>query len=279
MKIGRNESCPCGSKLKYKKCCLNREDDPRSYTEEGRLELVDEIMSSKNIKQCIHPDHSKCSQKIIKAHSIQNNKILRNISEEGMLYMPLQKRKGNASKRNLYGRKEATVFTGFCGHHDKTVFQAVEDNHFDKSQQHIFLHAYRCFAASGFECMETDLYKNEMQSLVNLKEKLKHTFFSVFPENGKSYVIISWLKTNADFFRNYKKQLDNLDLNQRKNYINNLVPMVSENIVINPKKWDNLREDQRKAFIELFYGADMFFRMEGHILDRLDDPGYDLFDL
>ena len=22
-KIGRNEPCPCGSKVKYKKCCLN----------------------------------------------------------------------------------------------------------------------------------------------------------------------------------------------------------------------------------------------------------------
>lgn len=26
MKIGRNESCPCGSGKKYKKCCLNKSD-------------------------------------------------------------------------------------------------------------------------------------------------------------------------------------------------------------------------------------------------------------
>ena len=24
MKIGRNQLCPCGSGLKYKKCCLNK---------------------------------------------------------------------------------------------------------------------------------------------------------------------------------------------------------------------------------------------------------------
>lgn len=29
MKIGRNEPCPCGSGIKYKKCCLNKTDDER----------------------------------------------------------------------------------------------------------------------------------------------------------------------------------------------------------------------------------------------------------
>lgn len=26
MKIGRNDLCPCGSGLKYKKCCLNKKE-------------------------------------------------------------------------------------------------------------------------------------------------------------------------------------------------------------------------------------------------------------
>jgi len=34
-KIGRNASCPCGSGKKYKKCCLGKEDPPRSVTESG----------------------------------------------------------------------------------------------------------------------------------------------------------------------------------------------------------------------------------------------------
>ena len=25
-KVGRNEPCPCGSRLKYKKCCMNKEN-------------------------------------------------------------------------------------------------------------------------------------------------------------------------------------------------------------------------------------------------------------
>ena len=45
-----------------------------------------------------------------------------------------------------YGRKEASVFTGFCGYHDKVVFQAIEDNDFAGTEEQIFLYVYRAFA-------------------------------------------------------------------------------------------------------------------------------------
>lgn len=35
MKIGRNESCPCGSGKKYKKCCLERDMEKDTFTGEG----------------------------------------------------------------------------------------------------------------------------------------------------------------------------------------------------------------------------------------------------
>lgn len=33
-------------------------------------------------KECVFPDHSNCSEKVIKAHSIQKNKILSRIAEK-----------------------------------------------------------------------------------------------------------------------------------------------------------------------------------------------------
>ena len=45
-KIGRNDPCPCGSGLKYKKCCMNKEehsgepvDVKRLYAERYRIRL------------------------------------------------------------------------------------------------------------------------------------------------------------------------------------------------------------------------------------------------
>jgi hypothetical protein len=60
--------------------------------------------------------------------------------------MPCQKSYNPFAPMIVCERKEATVFTGFCGYHDKKVFQPIKDGMFDKSIQRIFLYTYRCFA-------------------------------------------------------------------------------------------------------------------------------------
>ncbi len=42
-----------------------------------------------------------------------------------------------------WGRKEATVFTGFCGYHDNELFKPIENNEFNSSDEHVFLYTYR----------------------------------------------------------------------------------------------------------------------------------------
>lgn len=70
-----------------------------------------------------------------------------------------------------YGRKEATIFTGFCGHHDKTVFQPIEDNLFNKSDQHIFLYTYRCFAIEYHKKQEQ---VNMQKGMISKKPSILH---------------------------------------------------------------------------------------------------------
>lgn len=41
------------------------------------------------------------------------------------------------------GRKIATTFTGFCSHHDKVLFQEIEDKIFNCLQKQVFLLTYR----------------------------------------------------------------------------------------------------------------------------------------
>ena len=41
-KIGRNDPCPCGSGKKYKRCCIDREDD---------LDFINPSNFSKTIKK------------------------------------------------------------------------------------------------------------------------------------------------------------------------------------------------------------------------------------
>lgn len=141
MKIGRNEPCPCGSGLKYKKCCLGK-------TEEQKY--IEAISASQNnlnrdsrIKQCHQPNTQECSGSIIKAHAIQNNRILNKLALDGCVItmdgtsnLIFQ----NAQKK---GRKIATTFTGFCSYHDKVLFQEIEDTEFNASKKQVFLWTYR----------------------------------------------------------------------------------------------------------------------------------------
>ena len=304
----------------------------------------------------MHPKAEECSEKIIGAHSIQNNKIIKRLSSNGIVYMPCPKSDNPFAPMTVYGRKEATVFTGFCGYHDKTVFQPIEDGTFDKgSIQHIFLYTYRCFAieyhkkqevinmekgmfkikpslvnmseeenpyrginmavddfhrvkeifdgalqtenynvlssmvwefnqtvkfaGTGFEAMTHDLEGNMIQDLMNPNINAKHIFVMVFPEEDKTYCIIAWLKENDGLFNSYKQQLLSLSEEKRKIYINNLLPMISENIVVNPDSWDNWDEYKRNEFGVIELGIATLFEAEGKYWDRLEPPVYDLFDM
>ncbi|QUH20553.1 SEC-C domain-containing protein [Alkaliphilus sp. B6464] len=144
IKIGRNEPCPCGSGKKYKKCCLNKTEEQRLA--DAIMYSMKSIKNDARIKKCLHPKQEECDQKIIKAHAIQNNRILNKLGENGlvitmdgtsnMIFQGSQKK----------GRKIATTFTGFCKHHDKLLFQEIEDSEFIASQKQIFLFTYRTMA-------------------------------------------------------------------------------------------------------------------------------------
>lgn len=73
-KISRNAPCPCGSRKKFKKCCIeriNEPDDEEFSNLENIPELYKKLRRDSRIKQCLHPDTEACSEKIIKAHTKQ----------------------------------------------------------------------------------------------------------------------------------------------------------------------------------------------------------------
>lgn len=355
-KIGRNDPCPCGSGKKYKKCCLGKADDPAYSDANNYLQIYKELRKQSRFKECIHPDKESCSEKIVGAHSIQNNKILSRISDDGMVYMPCPKPELTFSLQKNYGRKEASVFTGFCGHHDKVVFQPIEDNDFNGSTEHVFLYIYRAFALeyhkkkeaarmeqlffekkpsivdmpgraidgkTGFDMAITD-YEEEkaffdkalltkdydiltsfvwefpgfsnfavtggeapmsdfsgkkIQDLLNPNIPARHIYLCVFPENDKTYAIIAWLKKFDDLFSSIKDRLSTLTEIEKKNYINNTVPIIAENIAIKPSSWDSLSKMAKEEFSMLFAGIADLMEMTGEKLDRLQVPSYDLFSL
>ncbi len=166
LKIGRNELCPCKSGKKYKKCHGAMEEKKDNIDPNIPIQsIIERGVKAGHIKQCIHPDKSNCSEDIVKAHSIQNNRILIKIARNGDVYMvrPVMTSQSINMEFRSFGRKVATTFTGFCGYHDKMLFQPIEDTDYMGSDQQNFLFAYRVFS---FE------YHKKLEALNTSKKRL-----------------------------------------------------------------------------------------------------------
>lgn len=97
-------------------------------------------------KSCFY--HS-CTAKPIKAHSIQNNKILNRISHNGMVACP----KPSVDSEDVVidvvpvGRGIASTFFGFCNYHDTEIFKPIENTDYTIGNgEQEFLFAYRALA-------------------------------------------------------------------------------------------------------------------------------------
>lgn len=106
-----------------------------------------ELEKTSYVRECFHKDE-KCSVSIISAHSIQNNKILKRISENGdVLYFSRKDHDGTKFLLSKTGRKKATTFTGFCQYHDNTIFSFIENKDYQENNtEQEFLLAYRALA-------------------------------------------------------------------------------------------------------------------------------------
>lgn len=115
------------------------------------------LLNQCRYSECFHKDHN-CSPKIIKAHSLQKNRILNKLSEKGEVLtfsFDISKPIDNLInavesidfKMNRSGMKVASTFRGFCQYHDNLLFKPIEEHDYEMgNQEQEFLFAYRAFA-------------------------------------------------------------------------------------------------------------------------------------
>lgn len=122
------------------------------------------------VKECFCAG-DECSSSVIKAHSVQNNRILRQISENGhVIQLKPNKTDDNFEvKSEEIGRKVATVTTNFCGFHDTKIFQPIELKDYQKNnKEQEFLFAYRAFAREYHAKREAKNILNNAKKLPNI---------------------------------------------------------------------------------------------------------------
>lgn len=135
------------------------------------------------------------------------------------------------------------------------------------------------FACTGFEALQYDLNSRRVQDLLDFSKPAQHVYVCVFPEDEKTYCIISWFKKNDGMFSSYFEQLKGLDEVKKRNFINNLLPMISENLVVNPEAWEKLSQSQKNEFESYVWGMETIAQEMRIKVDRTEAPSYDMFEL
>ena len=102
--------------------------------------------NKKNFLRCFWPG-GRCMEKAIRAHSIQNSRVLASIAERGDVIMLRAKQDFDSGPKVRFesiGKNNATTFTGLCQKHDDILFKPIEKAAIDlSSEEHLFLLAYR----------------------------------------------------------------------------------------------------------------------------------------
>lgn len=140
------------------------------------------------VKACIWGGDGKsgCSNTIISAHSIQRGKILVNISDLGKVYYlglePKEDMSGLTPVFRPEGIKKFSTFNGFCGEHDKSIFQPIEDRNFVGSDEQKNIYAYRAMAKELHTNTESSLLvKNLLGDKLN-EDNLPHHLRMTLPD-------------------------------------------------------------------------------------------------
>ncbi len=118
------------------------------WTDEKRKEMLASFFKTakSEFNRCLEFSMT-CENKAIRAHSIQNSRILYNLVVDGhvtMFNLRIDKDKGPQVDYALVGRNNATTFSGLCSEHDNIIFKPIDDEVIDlENKQHLFLLAYR----------------------------------------------------------------------------------------------------------------------------------------
>lgn len=137
-KVGRNERCPCGSGLKFKRC--HGAPDAESHPQRDYQQLM-----RTRLQECLHGEIGSCARPAIRAHSVQNSQsVMGLIAENGLVVEAAPRGQPPRLTLGVVGRRRATTFAGLCAEHDAEVFRPLDRVPLDADDpEHLFLLAYR----------------------------------------------------------------------------------------------------------------------------------------
>lgn len=186
--------------------------------------LWDDYKRNSNFKYCFYHNHTECTSKIKKAHSVQKERILTQIEApikgNNLIYSLNEFREEDFKIVELIplGKAKASIFTGFCDFHDSKLFSPIENFPFAGTPEQLFLLTYRAFAHGFHQLLETYNYYTS-----------NGEYIKYFPRDylhGHTQLV----RFRIEKFLKYKKildsQIENKDFDKISHHYRSLRPFV-----------------------------------------------------
>lgn len=101
---------------------------------------------------------------------------------------------------------------------------------------------------ADYACLALDFDMNGKKIKNSKNGFISRLFITIFPEETKSYIILSCLKSDYKIYKRFFEQLKNTNTDKVKYFLNLILPLYSENIVISPRLWEQWSDNQQLAY-------------------------------
>lgn len=226
-KITDNELCPCNSGKLYKDCCKVK--PPKLFHNNNEaLHFTGQLMKKSKSKFCLYEGCTQKGKNIIKAHALQENRILTKLAVNGKVKMqdftqdPIICEITPGKPEPFYFLTDvsigtATTATCFCKTHDDALFAKIEKAQYDLQtldDEQLFLFAYKTFS---FE-LYTEI----------VAQKFNRLMFSNVPQTAKNPLVICQYRTQSEKLQDLQYYKDFFDSSIKKRDFSGLETIVLE---------------------------------------------------
>lgn len=102
------------------------------------------------------------------------------------------------------------------------------------------------FASYAFIAPDYDLNGRRIKH--TRKGVMHRIAITTFPEDKKSYILLSCLSNEKYIFEKFFEQLNNASIEKIKYYFSMILPLYSENMVLSPVLWNKWDDEIKTAF-------------------------------
>ena len=157
----------------------------------------------------------------------------------------------------------------------KDIFdRSINNNEFNILESIVWKLDYEIdFSTSSMFALEYDLEGNLLNDITSTEEeRMENIFLTIFPEDNKSYIILSWLKEDNETYKGFQKQVKKLQNEEIIIFFNNLIVNNTENIAISPRLWNKWSVDIQNEVKSQFMMDFTIFRdfMNNSLLEKTE---------